>query len=71
MAFERHFTVEDCTEIDQHTCKSIMDKHRCKKYVQQYSSLVKHHEMKTDKGAWKIIGCTKNQTSTSKNIAPK
>ena len=31
----------------------------------------KHHETKTDEGAWKIISCTKIRACTSKNIAPK
>ena len=37
IAFEKHFTVEDFTKMDQNMCKSIMDQHTCKRYVQQNS----------------------------------
>ena len=70
-AFQRYFSVEDVTEIDQHTCKSIINQHTCKAYLQQNSFLIKHNETKIDKGAWKIISCTKIEALTSKNITPK
>ena len=38
--------------------------------MRAYSFLVKYHEMKIDEGAQKIISCTKNETCTSKIIAP-
>ena len=43
-AFERHFAFEDFTEVDQHTCKLIMDQQRCKTHDQQNSFLFKDRE---------------------------
>ena len=71
MVFERYFTVEDFTEIDQRTCKSIINQHTSKAYLEQNSFVIKHNETKIDKGAWKIISCTKIEALTSKNITPK
>ena len=45
--------------MNKHRCKSIMDQHTCKTYVQQNSFLFKHHEMKIDEVVW---NCTKIQT---------
>ena len=71
MVFERYFTVEDFTEIDQRTCKLIINQHTSKAYLEQNSFVIKHNETKIDKGAWKIISCTKIEALTSKNITPK
>ena len=43
-AFERHFVFEDFTEVDQHTCKLIMNQQRCKTHDQQNSFLFKDRE---------------------------
>ena len=59
------------TEMDQHTCKSIMHQHTSKTYVHQNSFLVKHHETKIDRGAWKSMSYRKIQAFTLKSIAPK
>ena len=66
--YERHFANEDFTEMDQHTCKLIMNQHRCKTYVQQNCFLVKHHVVKIGEDACKIVSCTKIQACTSNII---
>ena len=71
MVFERYFTVEDFTEIDRRTCKLIINQHTTKAYLEQNSFVIKHDETKIDKGAWKIITCTKIEALTLKNITPK
>ena len=43
----------------------------CKTCIQQNSSLVKHHEMKIDKGTWKTISGTKIKDCMSESIATK
>ena len=70
-AFERHFKVEDSTEVYQHALKSIMDQHTCKTYVQPNSFLAKQHETKIEDGACKTMSWTKSQVCTLKNIQPK
>ena len=71
LTLKRHFTVEDFIEMDQLQCKSILDQHTCKTYIQQNSALVKHHETKIDEGVSKIKSSTKIQACTSKNIPPR
>ena len=55
--FWETFIVEEFTEIDQHTCNSIVDEHIGKTYDQQNVFLVKYHETKIDEEIIETMLC--------------